>query len=222
MHIQPHTISLSIAESDYYFKEILVNSLLCNPFYRVLKNCNNGHELLSQLYFRQENIFIIDLFMPIMSGMEAISTIRKSGNSTPILTYSPTYQDDMCQYLSKFPDVYYCQKKSVVILDLLKNYILTHTQEYANYLKHWQLQPTAVHGYFQRQQKAWYTASVTEIQIMKLCYEGLSNKEIGLYLNLSSRSIDTYIANLVKKLGLRNKIDLIRFCVEQGYYNSST
>lgn len=216
------TVHFSIAESDYYFKEILVKSLLNNPFYHIVKNCNNGHELISQLYRRQESVFLIDLYMPIMSGLEAIKFIRQSGNSTPIITYSATFQADMSMMLAELPSVYYCQKKSVIILDILKRYALTHSKDYTEYLHEWKAQPIMVQEYIDRQQKGWYTPSLIEIQIMKLCYEGLSNKEIGQYLNLSGRTIDTYVTNLTQKLGLRNKIDLIRFCVEQGYYNSST
>lgn len=215
-------IRFSIAESDFYFKEILVKTLLNNPFYHIIKNCNNGHELINQLYLRQEDVFFIDLYMPIMSGLEAIKFIRQSGNNTPIITYSATYQTDVHSVLEPIPFVFYCQKKSVIILDILKNYILSSTKNYIDYLNEWKQQPLEVHEYMERQKKGWYHPSLVEIQIMKLCYEGLSNKEIGIYLNLSSRTIDSHIARLTQKLGLRNKIDLIRFCVEQGYYNSST
>jgi DNA-binding NarL/FixJ family response regulator len=215
-------IRFSIAESDFYFKEILVKTLLINPFYQVIKNCNNGHELINQLYLRQEDVFFIDLYMPIMSGLEAIKFIRQSGNNIPIITYSATYQPDIYSALESLPSVYYCQKKSVIILDILKNYILSTDKDYNNYLNEWKLQPFEVQEYMERQKKGWYSPSLVEIQIMKLCYEGLSNKEIGIYLKLSSRTIDSHIARLTQKLGLRNKIDLIRFCVEQGYYNSST
>jgi DNA-binding NarL/FixJ family response regulator len=215
-------VHFSIADSDYYFKEILVKNLLSNPFYHIVKNCNNGHELISQLYLRQESVFLIDLYMPIMSGFEAIKFIRQSGNNTPIITYSATFQADVSLMLGELSSVYYCQKKSVIILDILKQYVLTRSKDYIEYLNEWKAQPFAVLEYMERQQKGWYTPSLIEIQIMKLCYEGLSNKEIGRYLNFSTRTIETYITRLTQKLGLRNKIDLIRFCVEQGYYNSST
>lgn len=219
---QSRRMNFSIAESDYYFKEILVNTLLSNPFFSIAKNCNNGHELISQSYFHTENIFLIDLYMPIMTGYEAIKFIRQSGNQTPIITYSATFQSDISAQLMSMNNVYYCQKKSVVILDILKNYIFNPSNTYADYFKEWEKQSFEVIEYMNRQKKGWYEPSLIEIQIMKLCYEGLSNKEIGVYLNFSSRTIDTYINNLARKLGLRNKIDLIRFCVEQGYYNSST
>ena len=70
MNASIQKINFSIADSDYYFKEILVRSLLNNPFNHIVKNCNNGHELISQLYLRQESVFLIDLYMPIMDGWQ--------------------------------------------------------------------------------------------------------------------------------------------------------
>lgn len=215
-------INFSIAESDFYFKEILVKTLLQKPFYHLVKNCNNGHELISQLFFRQENVFFIDLYMPIISGFETIKFIRQTGNKTPIITYSATYQDDMNQALTQFENIFYCQKKSMIILEILKEYVITKSKNYSEYLKEWEAKPFSVQEYLKRQEKAWYEPTLTEIQIMKLSYEGLNSKEIGQYLNLNHRSVETYILRLLKKLGLKNKIDLIRFCVEHGYYNSST
>lgn len=219
MNFSSKNISFSIAESDFYFKKILVKSLLVNPFYKIVKNCNNGHELIKQLYIRKENVFLIDLYMPIMTGLEAIKFIRSSGNKTPIITYSATYQKDIHSILESYPSVYYCQKKSVVILDILKNYVASDTKSYSDYLKEWEKQPLSVYKQLENQEKERNLPTLLEIQIMKLCYEGFTNKEIGEHLNLSGRTIDAYVAKLIDKLDLRNKIDLVRYCVERGYYN---
>ncbi len=192
-----------------------------NPFYMLLNDCNNGHELVNRIYRRQEDVFIIELFMPVLSGIEAIKYIRKSNSETPIITYSGTYQEDMAEILSKIPNTFYCQKKSSVIKDIVKGQIASNTFDYEAYSKESEQQPLAVQEYMDRQKKSQGELSSTEIQLMKFCYEGFSNKEIGEKLNLSTRTIDTYINRLTEKLGLKTKLHLIRFCVENGYYNSS-
>lgn len=219
--ILTNTVRFSIADSDFYFKKILVKTLLENPFYMLLNDCNNGHELVNRIYRRQEDVFIIELFMPILSGIEAIKYIRKSNSETPIITYSGTYQEDMAEILSKIPNIYYCEKKSNVIRDIIKGQVASDTFNYEAYSKEWEQQPLAVMEYMERQKKSQEELSSTEIQLMKFCYEGFSNKEIGEKLNLSTRTIDTYINRLTEKLGLKTKLHLIRFCVENGYYNSS-
>lgn len=211
----------SIAESDFYFKQFLIKMLLENPFYSIVNDCNNGNELINRLYRKQEDIFMINLFMPILSGIEAIKFIRETNSATPILTYSATYQEDMAMLLSEIPNVYYCQKNSIIIKDLLHNCIISQTNDYNDYKKEWESQSQSVQNYMERQNREQQELSVTEIQIIKLSYEGYSNKDIGDRINLSARTIDTYIIRLTEKLGLKSKLDLVRFCVEKGYYNSS-
>jgi DNA-binding NarL/FixJ family response regulator len=216
-----NTVRFSIADSDFYFKKIMIKTLLENPFNMLLNDCNNGHELINRIYRKQEDVFIIELFMPVLSGIEAIKFIRKNNSETPIITYSGTYQEDMAEILEKVPNIYYCQKNSNIIKDIIKGQINTQEFDYQAYSENWKQQPLAVQEYMNRQKKSQEELSSTEIQLMKFCYEGFSNKEIGEKLNLSTRTIDTYINRLTEKLGLKTKLHLIRFCVENGYYNSS-
>ncbi|WP_419868516.1 LuxR C-terminal-related transcriptional regulator [Chryseobacterium sp. CT-SW4] len=199
----------------------MIKTLTESPFYVLLNDCNNGHELVNRIYRRQEDVFLVELFMPVLSGIEAIKYIRKSNTETPIITYSGTYQEDMAEILYKIPNIYYCQKKSNIILDIIKGKILSDEFDYDHYSKEWEKQPLAVQEYMDRQKRSQEELSSTEIQLMKFCYEGFSNKEIAEKLNLSTRTIDTYINRLTEKLGLKTKLHLIRFCVENGYYNSS-
>ncbi len=214
-------VRFSIAESDFYFKQFLIKMLEENPFYSIVNDCNNGNELINRLYRKQEDLFILNLFMPILSGLEAIKFIRQTNANVPILTYSSTYQEDMAVLLEEIPNVYYCQKNSIIIKDILRSSILSENSEYEEYKKEWASQSQSVEDYMKRQKREQQELSVTEIQIIKLCYEGYSNKEIGERINLSARTIDTYITRLTEKLGLKSKLDLVRFCVEKGYYNSS-
>ncbi|UMQ41383.1 MULTISPECIES: response regulator transcription factor [unclassified Chryseobacterium] len=200
----------------------MIKTLLETPFNMLINDCNNGHELINRTYRRQEDVFIIELFMPVLSGIEAIKFIRRTNNETPIITYSGTYQEDIAEILSKIPNIYYCQKNSNIIKNIVKGKIADNNFDYDSYYQEWQKQPLLVQEYMNRQKKSQEELSPTEIQLMKFCYEGFSNKEIGEKLNLSTRTIDTYINRLTEKLGLKTKLHLIRFCVENGYYNSST
>ncbi|AIL45458.1 response regulator transcription factor [Elizabethkingia anophelis] len=214
-------IRFSIADSDFYFKQFLLKMLLENPFYRVVNDCNNGHELISRLYRKQEDVFLINLYMPILSGLEAIKFIRQTNKTTPIITYSATYQNDMDAIISEIPNTYYCQKNSIVIRDILRNSILSKKVNFEDYRQEWSQQMLEVQDYMERQKKSQQDLSLSEIQMIKLCYEGYSNKDIGERMNLSTRTVDTYIKRLTEKLGLKSKLDLVRFCVESGYYNTS-
>ena len=208
-----------VSDNDFFFKKFLLDGLMQNPFFTLVENTNNGHELLNRIFRKQVDVFIISLFMPILSGYETIKLIRESYKDTPIITYSSTYQDDFAELLNKFDNVYYCQKNSIVIKSFVNSQIFLKKDIYEDYLKEWQSTALSVKDYFSKQKQEAENLSIKDIQLLKFCYEGFSNKEIGESLSLSTRTIDTYIKRLSDKLGLKSKVDLVRYCVEKGFYN---
>ena len=55
-----------------------------------------------------------------------------------------------------------------------------------------------------------------EVQVLSLCVRGLSRKEISQELNINEKTVSTYRARLLHKLGVRNLVELIRYAVEEG------
>ena len=55
-----------------------------------------------------------------------------------------------------------------------------------------------------------------EKEITKLIAEGFSNTEIGEKLFISSRTVDTHRANIMKKVEVKNLAGLIRFAIASG------
>jgi DNA-binding NarL/FixJ family response regulator len=50
---------------------------------------------------------------------------------------------------------------------------------------------------------------------------GFSNKEIAAELELSVKTIETYKARAAEKLGLKTRVDIVRYAAQQGWLNSS-
>lgn len=58
--------------------------------------------------------------------------------------------------------------------------------------------------------------SPREQQIMRKVVEGDTTKQIAAELNLSPKTVENHRANLMKKLGVHNKMELIRYAVKLG------
>jgi DNA-binding NarL/FixJ family response regulator len=54
-----------------------------------------------------------------------------------------------------------------------------------------------------------------EIDVLKLIVEGYTNKQIGQELNISVRTVEGHRANLYGKLGLRTRVELVRYAKKQ-------
>ena len=58
--------------------------------------------------------------------------------------------------------------------------------------------------------------SSREQEVLKLLAQGYTNQEVGTQLCLSVKTIETYRARIVDKLGLRSRADLTRYALEMG------
>ena len=55
-----------------------------------------------------------------------------------------------------------------------------------------------------------------ERQVLKMVAEGLSNKEIATALDVAVKTVMAHRANLMEKLGIRNRSKLIQFAIRMG------
>jgi two-component system response regulator NreC len=59
--------------------------------------------------------------------------------------------------------------------------------------------------------------SEREVQTLRLVARGYSNKEIAAQMCVSAKTVDTYKARGLKKLGLEGRVDVVRLAVRQGW-----
>jgi DNA-binding NarL/FixJ family response regulator len=59
--------------------------------------------------------------------------------------------------------------------------------------------------------------TVREVDVLKLIAAGLTNKEIARRLDIGVKTIDTYRARAVEKLGLKTRSDIVRYAMAQGW-----
>ncbi|MEZ5075065.1 MAG: response regulator transcription factor [Solirubrobacterales bacterium] len=55
-----------------------------------------------------------------------------------------------------------------------------------------------------------------ETDVVKLIAEGFTSEEIGAMLIISSRTVDRHRANILEKLGMRNRVELTRYAIRRG------
>jgi DNA-binding NarL/FixJ family response regulator len=55
-----------------------------------------------------------------------------------------------------------------------------------------------------------------ELAVIKLIAEGLTSEEIAEALIISHKTVDRHRANILEKLGMRNRVDLTRYAIKRG------
>lgn len=60
------------------------------------------------------------------------------------------------------------------------------------------------------------TLSDREFQVLQKLARGVSTKEMAAEMNLSAKTVSTYRVRVMKKLGVKNLVELVEYCVENG------
>ena len=59
--------------------------------------------------------------------------------------------------------------------------------------------------------------STRETQVLRMIAQGYSNKEIAARMGLSVKTIETYKARAVEKLGMHSRVDIVRYACTRGW-----
>lgn len=59
--------------------------------------------------------------------------------------------------------------------------------------------------------------SERETEVMRLVAQGYTNKEVSTKLGVSVKTIETYKARSMGKLGLRSRVDIVRLATDRGW-----
>jgi DNA-binding NarL/FixJ family response regulator len=55
-----------------------------------------------------------------------------------------------------------------------------------------------------------------EQEVLKLIAEAHTNREIGELLHLAEKTVESHRANLLRKLGMRDRVELVRYAIRRG------
>jgi len=58
--------------------------------------------------------------------------------------------------------------------------------------------------------------SARELEVLQLTAQGLTAREVGKKLSISSNTVERHRANIMSKLGVSNRAELIRYAIRRG------
>lgn len=174
---------------------------------------NNGAEAIRLIQNLKIDLVLMDLDMPVMSGIEATKAIKKDHPEVKVIILTMHDEKSIITMLMDLGADGYVIKNA----DRLE--LLNAIRNVAAGKKHFS--PEVTVALLSQEENPMSSALMEglterEIEILKLIAEGLSNKEIGDKLFISHRTVDTHRTNLMKKLEVHNIAGLIRFAIKHG------
>ncbi|NJR32845.1 response regulator transcription factor [Chamaesiphon polymorphus] len=189
---------------------LLVRDYLEFRGYEVL-TADNGKEALHLLSQHLPDMIICDIMMPEMDGYALIENVRQDQRTSwiPVLFLSARGQSqDRIKGLNLGADVYMVkpfepEELVAQVESSLKqtNRLLLHTDGMGDDSSPIQVPATV-------------ELTPTELKVVQLVARGLANREIAQQMNVSQRTIESHVSNMLGKTGLSNRTELARWAIE--------
>ncbi|MBF6455252.1 response regulator [Nocardia cyriacigeorgica] len=186
------------------------------PDLTVVAEAANGHEAIEQVADTPVDLVILDIAMPRMTGIQAAREIHRAHPDVRMLMLS-MYDNEQYFFEALKAGASGYVLKSVADRDLLEACRATLRGEPFLY-------PGAVTSlireWLQRTREGTPAPAniltPREEEILKLIAEGHSSREIADTLYISVKTVDRHRANILAKLGLRDRLALARYAIRAG------
>lgn len=211
------TWRIMIVEDHTLLRAGLKALLLQEPDLKIVGEADNGRDAVRAMSALAPDLVLMDLSMPGLGGIEAITEIRRRSIETRIIVLTIHKTDEYIHaalhagangYVLK--DATHDELRGAIRTVLSgKTYLSpdVSSRMITTYLRAADTRAVV---------RPWDTLTHREREVLKLVAEGRSNRHIAEYLSLSVKTVEKHRSNLMRKLDLHNVAMLTTFAIENG------
>lgn len=207
------SIKVLIVDDHLLSRKGIISILSTHVMFEIIGEATNGQEALEKAKELMPDLILMDIRMPGGTGLEATRLIKEEMPYVKIVILSVS--DDV-------QDFFEAIKKGAQGY-LLKNMEPEHWLDYlisivqgeapisrdlaSKILQEFSIQKADISG---------SKLSEREKEVLQLVSQGLGNKEIGKELYISESTVKNHLRNILDKLHLQNRMQLIAFAYKNG------
>ncbi len=184
---------------------------------RVVAEVGDGQAAVDAAHAFEPDVLVMDLSMPVLGGTDATVRVRAECPSVKVLALTVHEEREYLLQLLRAGASGYVLKRAAPS-ELIR--AIRTVAGGATYLDP-VVAGTVVESYLEaervvpRPTKA--ALSGREYEVLIRIAKGYSNKEIAGALGLSVKTVETYKARVAEKLGVRSRVEIVRYAVSQGW-----
>jgi DNA-binding NarL/FixJ family response regulator len=209
-------IRILLADDHPMMREALRDAIEDEEDMQVVGEACNGLEAVQMAHETWPDILLMDLYMPVKDGLSAIGEIMAADPEMHILAFTSSQDEDKIAIAVSLGVLGYLNKdvQRVELLHAIR--MVSQGQAY--------LPPAIVTRLLSgiRKKKAAEAPdaeveSLTprELELVEWVKKGYTNRQIALELTVSEGTVRTHVHNIMQKLGLQNRNQLILYGVKK-------
>jgi DNA-binding NarL/FixJ family response regulator len=208
----PHTsIRVLLADDHAVVRKGIREFLEDDPQIVVIGEVSDGLLAVEQALALRPDLVVMDVAMPGLNGIEATRRIRAAAPEIRVLALS-AYNDDpyifglldagAAGYMLKTADA-----RAIVqaVRDVAAGRTVLDPSIAARVVAH-----------ATRSKEAQAPLSEREREVLQLASRGLTNKQIGVHLHISDRTVQNHLANIYVKLSVASRTEAVTAALQQG------
>jgi len=216
-------IRLLLADDHTLFRKGLASLLEKEPGFEVIGEAQDGAEAIRKAQADKPDLVLMDIHMPGVNGLEATRQITNALPATRVVMLTISEEDkDLFEaikcgahgYLSKKVEP---EKLRELIEGVFRGEAPLSGATAAKILKEFAAQAS----------KDSETTAVSDLtprekEVLQLLAAGLTNKEIGIRLDIAENTVKNHLKNILAKLHLQNRVQAATLAIQKGMLATKT
>lgn len=171
----------------------------------------NAQEALTRIWKERWDVVVLDITLPGRSGLEVLREIKRSKPNLPVLVLSMHPEDQFGVRVLKSGAAGYMNKESAPqeLVGAIKKVLAG-----GRYMSPTLVETMAAYLVTDSAKQPHERLSDREFHVLRRIASGKTVSEIGHELSLSVKTISTYRARILEKMGLKNNAELMRYALD--------
>jgi DNA-binding NarL/FixJ family response regulator len=184
-----------------------------HPDLKVVGEAGDGGATLGLAAQLQPDLILLDVNMPTLNGLEALPLLRKAAPRAKVVILTMHDDEGYLKQALRAGASGYALKKAAdneliaAVRAVLRGEVYVHPSLTKALLTDYLPPPAA---------DPWDTLSDREQEVLRLVARGHTAAAIAAQLNLSAKTVETYRARGMEKLGLRSRAALVQLALQKG------
>ena len=199
-------IRILVADDHPVVREGIRGYIAVQPDMVVVAEASNGREAIQQFRVHRPDVTVMDLQMPEMNGIDAVSAIRVEFPGAKIIMLTTYAGDAQILHALKAGAQGYVLK-AVVHRELPDNIRAVYAGRRV-------MAPEAAAQIAEHSGEE--TLTPKELEVLRLIAAGNANKEIAAQLSISEETVKSRVANILGKLGAHDRTHAVTLGLKRG------
>lgn len=208
-------IRILIVDDHRLLRAGLKTLLGTDPNLEVVGEASTGDDALQVVEELNPDVVLLDMVMPGMDGLETTRRMIKKSVGVRVLIMTMHEDSELVKECIRCGAAGYIVKRAAEseLIDAI----------YAVWRGMIYIHPSMMFSLISPPQGKLHAAasemeplSAREMEVLRLIARGYTNRQIGSALSISIRTVETHRSNVMEKLNLHSRVELVRYASEHG------